>query len=75
MVCSGAAKLSKERETRRMKLNVWYLVALIPLALLASSGALGTQLAVLGLTLGIFFGTVSLRRPQAGDATTTNPGH
>jgi len=59
-------------EKRRMKLNVWYLGALIPLALLASSGALGTQLAVLGLTLGIFFGTISLRRPEPGDATTTN---
>ena len=55
-----------------MKLNVWYLAALIPLALLASSGALGLQLAVLGLTLGIFFGTISLRRPQPRDATTTN---
>jgi len=57
-----------------MKLNVWYLVALIPVALLVSSGAFGAQLAVLGLTLGIFFGTLSLRRQTPGDATTTNPG-
>jgi hypothetical protein len=58
-----------------MKLNVWYLVALIPIALLVSSGAFGAQLAVLGLTLGIFFGTLSLRRPTPGDATSTHPGH
>jgi hypothetical protein len=55
-----------------MKQPVWYLLALIPLALLVSSGALGAQLAVLGVTLGIFFGTLSLRKPTAGDATTTN---
>jgi hypothetical protein len=58
-----------------MKLNVWYLAALLPLALLVASGAFGAQIAVLGLTLGIFFGTLSLRRrpPLApGDATTTN---
>ncbi len=58
-----------------MKLNVWYLAALLPLGLLVSSGAFGAQIAVLGLTLGIFFGTLSLRkRPplSPGDATTTN---
>lgn len=59
-----------------MKLNVWYLAALLPLALLIASGAFGAQIAVLGLTLGIFFGTLSLRkRPPLGapgDATTTN---
>jgi hypothetical protein len=55
-----------------MKQHVWYLLALVPLALLISSGALGAQLAVLGLTLGIFFGTLSLRKPTTGDATTTN---
>jgi hypothetical protein len=55
-----------------MKPHVWYLLALVPLALLISSGALGAQLAVLGLTLGIFFGTLSLRKPTPGDATTTN---
>ena len=58
-----------------MKLNPWYFAALIPLALLASDGAFGAQIAVLGLTLGIFFGTVSLRKPASGDATTSNPGH
>jgi hypothetical protein len=58
-----------------MKLNSWYLMSLVPVALLASSGAFGAQLAVLGLTLGIFFGTLSLQRPQPGDATSTHPGH
>ena len=58
-----------------MKLNPWYLTALIPLALLASNGAFSAQIAVLGLTLGIFFGTVSLRDPTPSDATTTHPSH
>ncbi len=57
-----------------MKLNLLHLIALVPLALLASSGAFGAQLAVLGLTLAIFFGTLSLQRPASGDATTTHPG-
>lgn len=55
-----------------MKLNPWYLIAAIPFALLATRGEYGAQLAVLGVTMGIFFGTVSLRRPTAGDATSTN---
>lgn len=55
-----------------MKLNPWYLLAPIPIGLVAAHGAFGAQLAVLGVTLGIFFGTLSLRRPSTGDATTTN---
>jgi hypothetical protein len=58
-----------------MKLNVWTLAAVAPLTLLLASGEFGAQIAVLGLTLGIFFGTLSLRkRPPLtpGDATTTN---
>jgi hypothetical protein len=55
-----------------MKLNPWYLIAAVPFALLATRGEYSAQLAVLGLTMGIFFGTVSLRRPAAGDATSTN---
>ena len=59
-----------------MKLNA--LVRLAPATLLtlavASQGHYTAQLGVIGLTFGIFFGTLSLRRP-AGDATTTNPGH
>lgn len=57
-----------------VKSPVFYLVALVPLALVAGSGLMAAQLAVLGLTLGIFFGTLSLRRPAAGSASTTNPG-
>ncbi len=58
-----------------MKLNVWYLAAAAPITLLLASSEFGAQIVVLGLTLGIFFGTLSLRRrpPLApGDATTTN---
>jgi hypothetical protein len=55
-----------------MKLNPWYLTAAIPLVLFATSGEYGAQLALLGVTMGIFFGTVSLRRPAGGDATSTN---
>lgn len=55
-----------------MKLNPWYLLAPIPVGFLATHGAFGAQLAVLGVTLGIFFGTLSLRRPAPGDASSTN---
>ncbi len=58
-----------------MKLNASYLAAATLLTvMIASSGQYAAQLGVLGLTLGIFFGTLSLRRP-GGDATSTNPGH
>ncbi len=58
-----------------MKFNVWYLLlALLPVVLMFS-GAFGAQILVLGVTLGIFFGTLSLRRPEPGDATTTRSGH
>ena len=58
-----------------MKQNLWYLLfGIAPVLLLASSGAKGAQLTVLGLTLGIFFGTLSLRRPDPSDATSTNSG-
>ena len=59
-----------------MKLNGWLLAGLTPIVLLmASQGQYAAQLGVLGLTLGIFFGTLSLRKPGGGDATSTNPGH
>jgi len=58
-----------------MKLSPWYFAALVPFALVASNGAFGAQIAVLGLTLGIFFGTVSLRKPAPSDASTTHSGH
>lgn len=58
-----------------MNLSPWIFVAPAAVALLFVSGAVGAQLAVLGVTLGIFFGTLSLGRARPGDATTTNPGH
>lgn len=58
-----------------MRRSSWLIAAMFPVALYLGSGTYGAQLAVLGVTLGIFFGTLSLRRPTAGDATTTNPGH
>jgi len=58
-----------------MKQSFWCLVlGLVPVALMISSGAEATQLTVLGLTLGIFFGTLSLRRPTPRDATSTQSG-
>lgn len=56
-----------------MKINFWYLAALLPMALLLANGAFGAQFAVIGITLGIFFGTLSLRKPRPADATGTNP--
>jgi hypothetical protein len=53
----------------------WYLAAATLVTLgIASRGQYAAQAIVLGLTLAIFFGTLSLRRPGA-DATTTHPGH
>jgi hypothetical protein len=54
--------------------SYWYLA---PIALafgLATMGPFGTPLLVLGVALGIFFGTVSLRGHRARDATSTHPG-
>lgn len=53
-----------------MKLSPWYLTASIPVALLAGS-QFGAQIAVLGVTIGIFLGTLALGRPEASGATTT----
>jgi hypothetical protein len=57
-----------------MNVNPWYLVLPAGLALLAGTGAIGAQVAVLLVTLGIFFGTLSLGRPRPGDATTSRTG-
>lgn len=54
-----------------MKLNP-YLIAAVPALYLVARGAFGAQLVVLGVTLGIFFGTLSLRRPGEGSATQTH---
>lgn len=67
-----ARKLARADGDQRMKMSPWYLLAAIPAVLVTTQGAFGAQLAVLGVTLGIFFGTLSLRRPNEGDATTTN---
>ncbi len=53
-----------------MKPSLWYVAASIPLALLAA-GQFGAQIAVLGVTVGIFLGTLALGQPQANSATTT----
>lgn len=57
-----------------MKINPWYLAAFVPVTLLLAREQYGAQLLVLGLTFGIFFGTLSLRSPRSGDATTTGHG-
>jgi len=58
-----------------MKFGYGLVAMVATLVFLVSQGHYGAQVAVLALTLGIFFGTVSLRKPSAGDATTTHPGH
>ncbi len=58
-----------------MNLNPWTLTVPVAFTLLALTGVIGAQLAVLGVTLGIFFGTLSLGRARPADATTTSPGH
>ncbi|MEO8875838.1 MAG: hypothetical protein ABI461_09645 [Polyangiaceae bacterium] len=43
-----------------MKLTPWYLAAIAPIAIAGCSGVLLGHFAVLAVTLGIFFGTLSL---------------
>jgi hypothetical protein len=61
-----------------MTRSYWYLapiaVGLAVLLGLAAMGPYGTPMLVLGVALGIFFGTVSLRGHRARDATSTHPG-
>ncbi len=52
-----------------MKLSPWYLAASIPVALLAG-GQFGAQIAVLGVTVGIFLGTLALGRTHTSATTT-----
>jgi H+/Cl- antiporter ClcA len=54
--------------------SFWYLVPIAATAGAAAMGPYGTPLLVLGVALGIFFGTVSLRGHRARDATSTHPG-
>lgn len=58
-----------------MNWNPWYFVLPVAFTLLALMGTIGPQLAVLGVTLGIFFGTLSLGRARSSDVTSTSPGH
>lgn len=57
-----------------MNINPWHVVLPAGLVLLAITGAIGAQLAVLGVALSIFFGTLSLGRTRTGDATTSRSG-
>jgi Na+/H+ antiporter NhaC len=59
-----------------MMRSYWYLVPLAAVLGMAAMGRpYGTPILVLGLALGIFFGTVSLRGHRAAqDATSTHPG-
>ncbi|MBM4364213.1 MAG: hypothetical protein FJ104_16155 [Deltaproteobacteria bacterium] len=57
-----------------MKQNAWIALAATAGVVVASQGQYAAQLGVMALTLAVFFGTLTLRRPTA-DATTTHPGH
>ena len=48
-----------------MRLTPWYLAAIAPVAVAGCSGAFFGHFAVLALTLGIFFGTLSLGKQVA----------
>jgi hypothetical protein len=48
-----------------MKITPWYLVALAPFAAIGCSGAYLGHAAVVVLTIGIFFGTLSLGRSSS----------
>ena len=48
-----------------MKITPWYLAALAPFAAIGYSGAYLGHAMVVALTLGIFWGTLSLGRPHA----------
>ncbi len=57
-----------------MKLTPWYLAALAPFAVVGFSGSFYGHLAVLMLTFGIFFGTLSLgRTPSAPPGAPDRP--
>jgi hypothetical protein len=56
-----------------MKLAPWILAALAPFAVVGCSGALYGHLAVLMLTFGIFFGTLSLGKVSRTGAGANQP--
>jgi hypothetical protein len=54
-----------------MKLTPWYLAAIAPILVAGCSGAITLgHFAVLGVTLGIFVGTLSLGRTRSDEAVT-----
>ena len=59
-----------------MKLTPWYFAAIAPIAVAGCSGAFLGHFAVLAVTLGIFFGTLSLGRSSspAPTAPTSHEG-
>lgn len=55
--------------------SYWYLAPIAGAIGLAATGPFGTPVLVLGVAIGIFLGTVSLRGHRARDAaTSTHPG-
>jgi len=56
-----------------MRLTPWYLAAIAPVAVAGCSGAFFGHFAVLALTLGIFFGTLSLGRQAVARHDTPAP--
>jgi len=55
--------------------SYWYLAPITVAIGLAATGPFGTPVLVLGVAVGIFLGTVSLRGHRARDAaTSTHPG-
>lgn len=57
-----------------MKLTPWYLAALTPIAVAGCSGTFLGHVAVLAVTFGIFFGTLSLGRAPRPAAHVTGSG-
>ena len=56
-----------------MKLTPWYLAALAPFAVVGFSGSFYGHVAVLMLTFGIFFGTLSLGRSAGTSPSSDRP--
>lgn len=56
-----------------MKITPWYLAALAPFAAIGCSGAYLGHAAVVVLTIGIFFGTLSLGRTPSPQARSASP--
>lgn len=54
--------------------SYWYLLPGAVALGVATLGPYGTPLMVMGLGVGIFLGTVSLRGHRARDASSTHPG-